>query len=85
MRRDDVFEGRNCLRNAVLEHLEVGGLKPIDDAAVAGRVRIDANEVGTDPNRLLTGWHLRLVLCGKQWRWANGSQERRHKYTKGKE
>ena len=80
-----MFEGLNFLNNAVLEHLEVCGLKPIDDAAVACRVGIDANEVGTNPNRLLTGWNLRFVLCRKEWRRANGSQEPRYRYTKGKE
>ena len=50
---DDVLERLDLLRDAILEHLEVGGLEPVDDAAVLGRVGVHADEVRADANRLL--------------------------------
>ena len=51
--RHDVLEGLDLLRHAILEHLEVGGLKSLDDPAILGRVGVDTDEVRADADRLL--------------------------------
>ena len=48
-----MLEGLDFLLHALFEDLEVRGLKAVDNLAVARRIRVDPNEVGANPDRLL--------------------------------